>query len=71
MKFSMKEFFSKCDQIRSFLWIWSHLLKKCLMENFIFLWSYLSKIFLIMQLKTGNRVGEGDYWIFKENSYYI
>ena len=29
-------FFSKCDQIRSFLWIWSHLLKKSLMENFIF-----------------------------------
>ena len=36
MKFSMKDFFSKCDQIRSFLWIWSHLLKKSLMENFIF-----------------------------------
>ena len=36
MNFSMKDFFSKCDQIRSFLWIWSHLLKKSLMENFIF-----------------------------------
>ena len=35
MKFSVKDFFSKCDQIRSFLWIWSHLLKKSLMENFI------------------------------------
>ena len=32
----MKDFFSKCDQIRSKLWIWSHLLKKSLMENFIF-----------------------------------
>ena len=31
-----KDFFSKCDQIRSFLWIWSHLLKKSLMKNFIF-----------------------------------
>ena len=28
MKFSIKDFFSKCDQIRSFLRIWSHLLKK-------------------------------------------
>ena len=28
--------FSKRDQIRSFLWIWYHLLKKSLMENFIF-----------------------------------
>ena len=36
MKFSIKDFFSKCDQIRSFLRILSHLLKKSLMENFIF-----------------------------------
>ena len=34
MRFSIKDFFSKYDQIRSFLWIWSHLLKKSLMENF-------------------------------------
>ena len=37
--FSIKDFFSKCDQIRNFLRIWSHLLKKTLMENFIFLCS--------------------------------
>ena len=36
MKFFIKGFFSKCDQIRSFLRIWSHLLKKFLMENLIF-----------------------------------
>ena len=36
MKFPIKEFFSKCDEIRSFQQIWSHLLKKSLMENFIF-----------------------------------
>ena len=36
MKFSIKDFFSKCDQIHSFLRIWLHLLKKSLMENFIF-----------------------------------
>ena len=36
LKFSVKDFFSRCDQIRSFLRIWSHLLKKCLMENFNF-----------------------------------
>ena len=36
MKFSIKVFFSKCDEIRSFLCVWSHLLKKSLMENFIF-----------------------------------
>ena len=36
MKFSIKEFLSKCDQIRSFLRIWSNLLMKFLMENFFF-----------------------------------
>ena len=36
MKFSIKDFFSKCDQIRRKLRIWSQLLKKSLMENFIF-----------------------------------
>ena len=36
IKFSIKDFFSKSDQIRSFLRICSHLLKKSLMENFIF-----------------------------------
>ena len=34
VKFSIKYFFSKWDQIHSKLQIWSHLLKKYLMENF-------------------------------------
>ena len=36
MKFSIKDFFSKCDQICGKLQIWSQLLKKWLMKNFIF-----------------------------------
>ena len=36
MKFFIKEFFSKCDQILRELRIWSHLLKESLMENLIF-----------------------------------
>ena len=36
MKFSITDFFSKCDQIHSFLRIWSHLLKKSVSKNFIF-----------------------------------
>ena len=36
MKFSIKDLFHNCDQILSFLQIWSHLLKKYLMENLIF-----------------------------------
>ena len=36
IKIPIKDLFSKSDQISSFLWTWSHLLKKSLMENFIF-----------------------------------
>ena len=36
MKFPIKYFFSKCDQIRRFLRISSHLLKKSLTVKFIF-----------------------------------
>ena len=40
MKFSINDFFSKYDQIRRKLRIWSHLLKKSLMENFFFVQSH-------------------------------
>ena len=43
MKFSIKAFFSKCDQIRNFLRIWPYLLKKSLMENFIFCEVYFQR----------------------------
>ena len=33
IKFSIKDFFGKCDQICRKQWIWSHLLKKSLMET--------------------------------------
>ena len=36
IEFSIKDFFSKRSQICRKLWLWSHLLKKTLMENFIF-----------------------------------
>ena len=35
MKFSIKNSFSKCDQICKILLMWSHLLKKFLMEIFL------------------------------------
>ena len=43
MEISIKDFFSKCDQI-SFQRIWSYQLKKSLMENLIFLCSAFSEI---------------------------
>ena len=43
MKFSIKNLFSKCDQIRSFLRIWSHLQKKSLVKNiFCVVWAWES-----------------------------
>ena len=36
MRYSIKDFLRKWDQIHRKLRIWSHLLKKSLMENFIF-----------------------------------
>ena len=42
MKFSIKDFFSKCDQLRKKLRTWSNLLKKSLMKNFIFYAVWLS-----------------------------
>ena len=36
MKFSINDFFSKCDQIHRKPRIWSYLLKKSLIENLIF-----------------------------------
>ena len=47
MKFSINDFFSKCDQIRRKLWIWSHLLKKSLIENFIFCPLIIAKLFIL------------------------
>ena len=43
MKFSIKGFFSKCDQICNFLWIWPSLLRKSLMNNFI-----LCEVFILI-----------------------
>ena len=36
IKLSIKDFFSKCEQIDTKLWICSHLPKKSLMERFLF-----------------------------------
>ena len=43
LKLPIKDFFSKCDQIHRNLQIWSHVLKKSLMENNIFCAVYVKK----------------------------
>ena len=63
VRFSIKDFFTTCDQIRSFLRIWSYLLKKPLMENFHFLCSD-------NQLKVNDKlVGEWQEYLTTGYSY--
>ena len=58
MKFSIKDFFSQRDQIRRKQRIWSHLLKKSLLENFIF-GAVIFNIFYLTLLHFGRtRVNE-------------
>ena len=61
--FSTKNFFVKSDQIRSFLWIWSHLLKKSLMEKFIFC-PVNQKTFTLDIRETSNKLHQTKYWHF-------
>ena len=51
MKFFIKDFFSKCDRIRCFLRIWSHLLKKPLMETFTFC-AVFQLLWIILKINT-------------------
>ena len=67
-KFSIKDFFSKHDQIRRKLRIWSHLLKKPLMENFIFCVEWKTSFFVLV-VKTLLRLFEriplgASFWIY-------
>ena len=55
IKFSIKFFISKCDQICRKLQIWSHLLKKSSMENFVFLCSDMDDIYKIIEEYNPNK----------------
>ena len=50
MKFPIKNISSICDQICSFLWVWSHPLKKFLIENYILgpIFMYFCNLFKIL-----------------------
>ena len=68
MKFSINDFFSKCDQIRRKLWIWSHLLKKSLMENFHFLCSGHQQFFQHKRMHLG--ICKKSYHIYMINPFH-
>ena len=68
MKFSIKDIFSKCDQVPRKLRIWSYLLKKSLMENLFFC---AVKIILTIVSLTGKHAELINIWcwiIFKLTS---
>ena len=54
MKFSIKDFSGKYDQIRRKLRLWSHLLEKSLMENFIFcvVYTWVCRNFVVLTQKS-------------------
>ena len=54
-KFFIKDFFSKYNQIRRKLWIWSRLVRKFLVENFIF--------FAVRRMKTLVKSCESKHYI--------
>ena len=73
MKFSITDFFSKCDQIRRNLQIWLHLLKKSLIENIIFcavhamstvhFWVMIMNLFWIMNTKHFQLMAMEHLWV--------
>ena len=63
--FSIKDFLSKCDQIRSFVRIWSHLLRKSLMDIFIF--RKVSRISVHFALTCWPK----QFWQTFENNLYL
>ena len=64
MKFSIKDFFSKCDQISSFLRIWSLLPKKVLMENFI-LCAVVKRVKLTNSILLIRTCNDSQYFLWK------
>ena len=63
MKFNIKDFFSKCNQIHTKLQIWSHIQKKSLMENFIF-WA----VYLISDNEHPFKISYAHFWITSRES---
>ena len=59
VKFSIKDFFSKCNQIYNLLRIWSYLLKKSLLETFILCSTFLLKMFQCSHSSYCRITGEG------------
>ena len=62
MTFPIEDFFSTCDQIRRKLRIWSHWLKKSLMENFIFCVAYAKRLAISILIR---QLQKKIHWVFQ------
>ena len=71
MKFSIKDFFSKCEQIYSFLRIWLHLPKKFWMENFILCAASVVVFSMLIQRCIQNTVKTSIMTIMKIKSNFV
>ena len=65
IKFSITDFFSKYNQIRKKLLIWSHLLKKSLMENFTFCTVFRATLLFVFY-----HFSKTWYWYVRPPSYF-
>ena len=71
MKFSIKDFFNKCHQIGSFLRIWSHLLKKPLIDNFIFCVAFVTTTISFIQGWTVISLFPNPIFLFNRAFFYF
>ena len=71
MQFSIKNFFINCDLIRRRLRIWSHLLKKSLMENLLFCAGLSFSIISLFQLNTEKSVRQYFAFLPKESRFLV
>ena len=69
MKFSIKDFFNKCDQICRKLRLWLNLQRKSLKENFIFLYSARSAGTLTMVFSLQSIYKVSVLCLYTENTY--
>ena len=73
MKLSVKDLFSTCDQIRCFLRIWLHLLKKSLMKNFFFCTVEMGLIWVekdnVLNLNSKELAERFDFYFYQNSTF--
>ena len=71
MKFSIKGFYRKCDQIRRKLRTWSHLLKKSLMQNFFVQWTNFVRTVSLKPTNSKNKLKKTEAKMLKSKAMFF